>query len=126
MVILDRLQDDLGRVPVMELLAGGTMGMNADGDLVLVAELVEALETIGGGIGTEHLEAECFAEIEGAFVGVVIPGEALDAPGPGGHAVLLADGEERLDCLRLVGYRAVLLVELAVLQAEFLHPLEGL
>src|SRR5262249_1323651 len=80
---------------------------------------------IGGGIGAEHLEAERLAEIEGALVGVVILCEALDAPGPGDHAKLLADGEERLDGLRLVDHRAVLLVELAIPQAEILHPLEG-
>ena len=80
----------------MQLVALRAVRMNADGDLVLVAQLVEAVEAVRVGVGAERLDAERLAELEDLLVGVVVLGEALDAAGDGLDLVLLAQFQNRL------------------------------
>ncbi len=106
--------------------AGRAVRVNADGDLVLLAQLVETVEAVLRRIGAEHFQAERLAELEDALVGVVVLREALHAPGERRHLVVLAQRQERLDGFGLVGHGTVVLEELAVSQAELLHLLQRL
>ena len=59
MVILYRRQDYFGRVPAMEpIVAGRTVRMNADADVELGDQLVQAVEAVRIGIGAEVADAE--------------------------------------------------------------------
>ena len=112
MMILDRLHDNFGRVPAVQLAAAGrAMGMNGDRDLVFIDELVQAVETIRARVRTEGLDAERLAEIENLFVGVVVAVETLDAKGDGLDVIVSAQREDRLDLLRTAGERSMLLEE---------------
>src|SRR5262245_32852033 len=100
--------------------------MDGDGDLVLLAELVEAVEAINRGIGAEVLQVQQLGELEDLLVGVVVLGEALHAPGNRRDIVFLADFQEGVGLLRLVGDGAVLLIELAIVKTQILGALEHL
>src|SRR5262245_45292001 len=64
-VVLHRLHDDRGGIPAVQLVVdGGPVRVDADGDLVLLAELVEGVETVGLGIGAEAADAERLTELE--------------------------------------------------------------
>ena len=66
-VVLHRLHDDLGRVPAVQLAsAGRPVRVDGDGDLELVAQLVEAVEAVRVGSALKVLDAERLAELEDA------------------------------------------------------------
>src|SRR5262249_27968754 len=125
-MVLDRGHDDLGGVPAVQLTAaGGAVRVDGDGDLVLVHELVEAVEAVRRGVGADVLDVELLGEGEDALVGVVVLVKTLNAPGDGRDAVVLAHGPQGLDLGGAAVERGVLLEELDVVQAEILNALEG-
>src|SRR5262249_13333006 len=124
-VVLDGLEDDLRGIPAMLLLSLRSVRVNADGDLVFLTQLVEAVEAVWVGIGTEHLDAERLAELEELAVGVGVLREVLHAPGQWRDVILLAQFQQGVYLLRRAAGGGVFLVELGVAQAEIFHPLEG-
>src|SRR5205807_2092972 len=53
-VVFDRGENDLGRIPSVQVLPLRPVRMNADGDLVLLAQFVEAVEAVRGRVGTDR------------------------------------------------------------------------
>ena len=79
-MVFDGRHDDLGRIPAVQFASPRrTMGMNGNGDLVFVAELIEAVKTVLAGIGADRLDTERLAIFENLLVGLVILGKVLDS-----------------------------------------------
>src|SRR5579883_1975986 len=116
MMVLDRLEDDLGGVPAMQPSSGlWSMRMNADGDFVLVAELVQAVEAVWIGVRAEHLNSQRFAELERLAIGVCVFGEVLHSPGARRDLILFAQFQQGGDLCRRAVDRGVLLKQLHIM-----------
>ncbi len=63
-MVLHGRQDHVGRVPAVQVVALRPVRMDANGDLVFVAQLVQAVEAVRVGVGAEHLQAERLAQLE--------------------------------------------------------------
>src|SRR5260221_13054996 len=98
-------------MPAMKsIFAYRSMGMNADGNLVLLAHFVEAVEAVRVGIGTKGRDAQLLAEVEELFVLFVAFGETLHAKRDGLDAIIAALLENAFDFSRLRFSRKVLFV----------------
>src|SRR5262249_17610537 len=104
------------------------MRMDGDGDLVLLTQLVEAVERVHRRVGADALDADGFRPVEDLLVGVVILGEAFHAVGDGRDAVFLAQLQGGLELIPGQGARQLVATveELAVADAAVLHALERL
>src|SRR5262245_27100752 len=100
--------------------------MDGDGDLVLVAQLVETVESILRRVGREVLESQRFAQLERFLVGVVILCERQHSVTGRCHVVIFAGFQYRLNLLRRAVERKVLRIKLAVVQAKLLDALQAL
>src|SRR5262249_34740457 len=125
MMVFDCLENDFRGIPAIQpAFARRTMRMDADGNAVAGAELVETIEAVRVGTGTEHLQSQGFAKVENALVGIMVLGESLHAESPGLNAILLAKVEKGLLLLGTGVQRNVLRKEFSILQSERLGPLE--
>src|ERR1700738_482547 len=99
-------------MPAMKsIFAYWSMWMNADGDLVLLAHFVEAVEAVRVGVGTKGRDAQLLAEVEELFVLFVTFIKTLHAKRDGLDAIIAALLEHGFDFSRLRFRRKVFFVE---------------
>ena len=110
----------------MQFLALGTVGVNGDGDLGCLAQLVETVETVRVGVGAEGPDAQFLAEVEQPLVRVLVLGEVLYAKGDRLYLVIGAQPQQRLDLCRRAAGGSVLVVELDEVEAEVADALQRL
>ncbi len=98
--------------------------MYGDGDLVLLAKLVEAVETIHVGIGAQIFQTQCRTKLKELFVGIVILAEVGNTKTGWSHIVFFAQSENGLDLLRVRVRWDVFGVELTIFNVELFEPLQ--
>ena len=107
-------------------MVSGAVVVDADGDPVLLDQLVQAVEAVRGGVGREVADSECFREVEDLAGGRLILAEMDHAVAADVDALGLDLPPQRLDRLGVGGHRDVQGVRLPVVDAQVLRDGQGL